>query len=454
MRNNMSIGIGGVCAMMLAAGACGGPPPEPEASATSVAAVTTAAAPGDVESARIKAFVDAHYGRQDVRHSFRTRFGEDIDCVDAYAQPALRNPALRGLRLPDSLPLTLKGAAVNPNIVPVADGLSDENGNARTCPAGTVPIVRLPAAHMRAMGFDRWLEHAGRKRSPSGNAAPPIVDGYSYVLGVDTSFSGDDSTGIGATLAIYNPVVQTDSDHSISQIWGLSQGTAQYPCSAPNCEQSLEVGWNVDMGLYGDGGDDDQGNTHLFIFSTRDGYSYTGCYNLITSCSSEGRSFSGSGFVMYPGAIYTPGQILSYAPFGATPGEVGVMWVAGNSLTGWQLFINGSLVGWYPWSQYANGQGGTRPLSSERITYFEAGGEVYDPTQYTAMGSGYAPTVGYKYAAYQRDLRYLSGDDETIVNAPLGFYASDPSYYTYSSTTAAGGTGWSPYFYFGGDGKF
>lgn len=453
MGTNRSVGIGSVCMMVFAVEACGGPPPEPQGGAASVAALTTAA-PGDTESARVNAFVDSHYGRQAVRHSFRTRFGEDIDCVDAYEQPALHDPALRGLRLPDSLPLTRKASTTNPNIFPVVDGLSDDNGNVRTCPAGTVPIVRLPAAHMRAMGLDKWLEHAGNKRGPSVNGAPPISGGYSYVLGVNQVFSGDNSTGIGSTLATYNPVVQNDSDHSISQIWGLSQATTQYPCSAPNCEQSLEVGWNVDMGLYGDGGDDDQGNTHLFIFSTRDGYSYTGCYNLITSCSFSGRSFSGSGFVMYPGAIYTPGQVLYYAPFGATPGEVGVEWVAGNSLTGWQLFINGSLVGWYPWTQYSNGQGGTRPLSSERITYFQAGGEVYDPTQYTGMGSARAPTDGYKYAAYQRDLRYLAGDDEYVENATLSSYVSDPSYYTYSGTTAAGGSGWSPYFYFGGDGKF
>src|SRR5579862_2771648 len=45
----------------------------------------------------IQAFRDSYYTDADIRHSFTSKHGEHIDCIDYYAQPSVRNMKARGL---------------------------------------------------------------------------------------------------------------------------------------------------------------------------------------------------------------------------------------------------------------------------------------------------------------------------------------------------------------------
>ena len=450
----------------------------PTSNAATRAESAPAAAEDATETARVQAFLDSQYTRDDVRHTFRTRLEQDIDCVDFYAQPALKMAQLNGLQRPDHLPAPPAGLKIAPITTDLNDRSIDPNGNARICPDGSVPIVRQTVQTVRAAGgLDRLLERVGGKsaapRLPprpgkssgvSGSATagatnesskPPNLAGYEYALGVNMALPAQSNVG-GATLSVYNPFVTGAPEHSISQTWLSSAASGEAPCSAPNCVQTLEAGWNVDPGLYGDFA------THLFTFSTKDGYQTTGCYNLISNCTGFGGAAAvGSGFVMLSGAPLTPGQAINYSSVGDNPvSEVYLVWYTADS-GDWYLTTTGGLIGYIPGSLFANGQGGSQPLTSY-ASFFQAGGEVYDSNltgsqTATEMGSGIFPG-GYGQAAYQRDLIYGvdlndGSGDSNILPANLNSYLNDSTYYEEATNVAAGGSGWDSYFYFGGPGQ-
>lgn len=416
----------------------------------------TAVESSALESARISKYLDEQYKRSDVRHGFRTRFDEEIDCVDADAQPGLRGS---GLHYDDTLVPPPSLSPPDSTIVPVIDDSTDPQGNRRACPPRTVPILRLNASRiLRSGGLDHFLERAGRKQisSATSGALPPMMNGFSYASGVNEILPAGTAKAFKSTLAVYDPRIQGGSDHSISQLWGVTPG-GNYPCS-PSCVQTLEVGWNVDEALYQDGADDG-GAAHLFTFATNDGYARSGCYNLITNCAGQAGTSHGSGLVMLANARYTPGQVLANGVVGGTPVELTVQWTAGGAaIPYWYLYVNGNAIGYIPFSFFSNGQGSGAPLSTGYVYRLKAGGEVYDPTQHSSMGSGQVASKGYKKAAYQRNVTYykdtFDGSGDLIaVNAPITITQADSPYYTASATPAAGASGWGSYFYFGGPGK-
>src|SRR5579863_8704397 len=88
---------------ILAGSACSGDPgpAEPRAAGTSATAESTAST---VEAERIHAYIYANYAPSDVRHSFQTPMGDDIDCIDFYAQPSVKDALQRGVRVSDQGP--------------------------------------------------------------------------------------------------------------------------------------------------------------------------------------------------------------------------------------------------------------------------------------------------------------------------------------------------------------
>ena len=59
-------------------------------------AAKVAATDSRTEAQRIQAFLDDRYTAADVQHTFRTEFGETIDCIDFFAQPGAKALARRG----------------------------------------------------------------------------------------------------------------------------------------------------------------------------------------------------------------------------------------------------------------------------------------------------------------------------------------------------------------------
>ena len=203
-----------------------------------------------------------HYTAQDVRHTFKTRFGEAIDCIDFFAQPGAKQLARLGkpvtsIPTPPPLPHPEKWArqAKAPMSEYMFNGSLDEDGHARACPAGTVPehhttVDELRARHAlfppiphrhgtpkgdapRKRGFSQNAATAtpevaeARAGHPSMVPSAPAVDSCGYAHVVSSIYPGASETlaplvtGT-ATLSVWNTTtaneLPNDGSHTLEQI--------------------------------------------------------------------------------------------------------------------------------------------------------------------------------------------------------------------------------------------
>jgi hypothetical protein len=394
----------------------------------------------DGEAARIQRYLDARYKRSDVVSSFHTKFGEDIDCVDFYAQPAVRAMMARGQKPPIVYASEMPGA-VGPlpeiNSGPLADvafnGKPDENGNPRKCFGASVPMVRQTVAQVRAAGgLNAFLKRRARKPPPPmpvvpNPAAPTDDPGYMHV--VAQLGDGGAHIYVGSTVtSIYQPTLGDAGTHSLSQTW-LITGSKFAPCSneipqgscvqafGGQCYQTIEAGWTVAPDL-------NKGDPapHIFVFSTQDGYWSTGAYNSDPSApeacwynavqaGSPGLPQSAepcnqflnnnqlvpSPFIQVSQAPFSPDQALPVSVVGATPVEIAFQTVQFAGLWGINVILNNLEVnpmGYWPadtWDGgvYTSMNGGHTPAGIETTTgapmsnggqIFQAGGEVSGPS--------------------------------------------------------------------------
>ncbi len=425
----------------------------------------------------------------DVRHSFRSREGQDIDCIDFSAQPGVKALAAKGHPVVASLPAIPAEIQARLGDSQIAEeravhvgfeGDLDPNGHARACPEGSVPQVRITAAQVqRAGGVDAFRRVVHGKRGlpnslPLAKASPPDVSGgycgpdgpgYNHVYAsLLTPATGSVVAG-SSTMAIYDPAIPllnlddfSTYVHSIAQTWTL--GYAQ-----TGLLETVEAGWNIDEWLYED--DAPTGQTHLFIYSTVDNYNITGCYNDWDWTAQCGET-DDAGNCIEGGCVpwvqvskqYVPGMTLPASAVEAVnprkpatfPKELSLTTV---SLEGnWWILAQvaggpPSLLGYYAGSE-VNG-----PMLG-----FEAGGEVASGTgefANTPMGSGLPPTEGQGLAAYHRNYFALMQGAGEDAGSPLvtdAFVCSTqlPQYaYATPKPVVQAGLPWVNYFFYGGD---
>lgn len=446
-----------------------------------------------LETARIEKYIDSIYPRSDVRHSFRTVLGDDIDCIDFYAQPSVKSALQRGLPVSDRLPPNLPTFPSLPNLLTdvAFDGKTDENGARRECPEGTVPYVRQSIARIkRAGGLDAFLSRRSRQPGPSpvspGTGSPgPDTSGFDHVVRTQNVTNG----GGLSIFSVYNPWVycpfqstggcacggynQPFCDHSLMEVWSYtgtcirgSQGAACPSGTSP--VQSAEVGWIEDYGTYVDT------YTHIFVYATGDGYYQTGCYS-----SEQGTTQASSNppcsFTALPGAMYAPNMVIAtgtwQTPMSNPPPEMAVLTFNPGSGGVWYIAINGNWIGMLGGSY--SGQ-----MLTTAATY-QTGGEIYDneetqnPPVYdnTCMGACYNPATsggGFEVSAYAYDNYYLTPAASAAlcpgvyngngwcwvpVTTTPASTGAESSHFGFSTTLPAGTTSsgnWWPYFYLGG----
>ncbi|HEY8088814.1 MAG TPA: hypothetical protein VIF09_13235, partial [Polyangiaceae bacterium] len=222
------------------------------------------------EESRVQAFLDAQYLRTDVLHEFRTKAGDDIDCVDFAAEPGVRAlvaqgtpiEALRvaaGSTLPEAEQERSRTAATNDAYF---TGEPDELGRARVCPEGTSPHVRISGEQITAAGgLEAFLADRTAKGPPpamvaQGNASCPYINvsDYQWITGgwtdTFTAAGGKDysvaNLGGQSTMTIAQPVVPAGPDHSLQETWTV--GYDPKTCVT----QTVEAGWVVSSGVNGD----------------------------------------------------------------------------------------------------------------------------------------------------------------------------------------------------------
>jgi Neprosin len=349
--------------------------------------------------AQMRSYVLNTYQGVKVTHSY---YADDsyFDCVVTATQPAVRALGVTKLATPPTLATKAAGKSQGSAAAsPLSLGKKDVYGNAISCPQGTIPMQRLSLE--RLTKFSSLKAFLAKK--PGSVETTPITPGgpHRYAVG----YQYVDNYGGNSWLNLWNPY----GEFSLSQQWFVNGG------------QTVEGGWVHYPAKFGS-------NSVLFIFFTPDNYA-SGCYNL--ECN---------GFVQTSNAFALGGAWNNYSSWGGAQWGFSQQWKysSGN----WWLFIQGTAIGYYPGSVYRSGQ-----LTYGNANLAEFGGETYTSGSYWPwMGSGYFPSAGYTWAAYQDTVFYIARPSYTSYWSSLSRYASNPACYDISIS--------STYFYYGGPGGY
>jgi hypothetical protein len=360
----------------LVAMACSAEPDQSGGNTQSVVAAVTVGSVGSAaEAARVQAFLDSRYRAADVRHSFHSKFGETIDCIDFFAQPGAKAMAAAGrplTQLPVVAPPPPSSHPPQPMAAAAFTGEPDDEGNPRACGPTEVPMLRIDAGHIQAAGgLDAFT--GGKRQKPfvrSSDPTAPDSAGANYAH-VQTDYTGPGPIQIGeATLTPFASNILFGS-HAIGQTW----------LSSSDVSQTVEVGFTVDPWL----NSGDAVNPHLFVYSTTTAYA-SGCYNNNGNCDGP--------FLLTPGALYTPGMTLAASGFGGAYQTINFETYFGSAggSNAWIIFN----VGYYPASNFHSS------MATGSAGIYRAGYEVYDQSgQWVVpIGSGAEARAGYGQAAY------------------------------------------------------
>jgi hypothetical protein len=379
-----------------------------------------------------------------IRQPLHTAGGRGVDCVDLHAQPALKNnPALAGQPIqlaPKSAQPVFQAAASqvldNTPAGSIVEPLYDQAGaQVGGCPAGSVPIAQVTAQDLSRFNtlkdfFSKVPSHLGAPSVPKATLQPPYHSGPSSQHQYAHAYRYVTNWGASSNINVWPSYTELNSEFSLTQIWvvgGYGSGL-----------QTLEVGSQKYHDLYGDD------NPHLFIYSTRDNYNNTGCYN--NTCGD---------FVQVSSSIYPGARLSPVSTYNGTQYEIQAQWFKDMDSGSWWLQVQGQWVGYYPRGLYS--EAGVASRAAE----IDFGGEIIDNRNLnlhtsTDMGSGQFPAAGWQKAAYQRLIRY---NYATSANPATVWYTdatgltptrSDAACYDISYYT--GDANWHTYFFFGGPG--
>lgn len=416
----------------------------------------------DLETANIRRVLDQRYTATDVRHSFRTKFGETIDCIDFFAQSGVKRLAELGHPITE-LPAT---PPIDRSALPdfAFNGAPDENGAPRECPAGTVPILRISVDDVKAAGgLAAMLSHARPEQIPMPSTSCPLtpeLDQFAHVIEdypAPSSPSVHITEGL-ATMNIVQPAVATtpNAQHSLAQVWmtagcGFFTSDATTTCQGADCIESVETGWDVDP-TFLNRSTPTPNAPHFFVYTTNDGYQ-SACFDGDSALCTSG--FTNT-WVGAPGAVMTPEMALPPSVLGGAQSELTLLVerasADGNEVWMVEASVGGSdqlaPVGYYPVSAFHN-------QMQSSADSFQVGGEIHDhtDTMTVPMGTGAAATDGYGSAAYFHDFAVntqesgiAEGFFVTGVTEPQGA----PANYAISTTAPPKpGGNWTDYFYYG-----
>lgn len=379
------------------------------------------------ERRRMEAYIKSFVRPGDSVRTINLPSGDVIDCVDIYRQPALRSPAMRGQKiqlLPSRATLdadragrTVGKADPNQGNPPGQTGAARQEYGTQSemCPPKSVPIRRIT---MDILKNFRTLEEFFNKTPPK--KGPTSKHQYAH------AYRNVDNWGAQTVLNVWSPYTERSDEFSLAQMWVVRGSGSSL--------ETVEAGWQKYRDLYGDY------NPRLFIYFTPDNYGSGGCYNL--DCSA---------FVQVNNSIYIGGTFanISKHPHPSTAWEFKLRWQKDGTTGHWWLKYGDTWVGYYPRSKFDSN--GLRDKAGE----VDFGGEIINKPSgsshtRTDMGSGHFPGDGFGYAAYQRQIRYITTANVWGTHPSLTESRSDKDCYDIKTFDSSGD--WERYFYFGGPG--
>ncbi|XP_019057808.1 PREDICTED: uncharacterized protein LOC104811316 [Tarenaya hassleriana] len=367
--------------------------------------------------------------------TIKSEDGDIIDCVDIYKQLAFDHPALKNHKIQKKSSAKLNSDQPGSIKLNSSKTIMPQTWRkAGECPEGTIPVRRVRLEEItsasnasqfgrKAPYYNRLLDIAHRnptnfsllgdafKSSSSQERSEAFLTavGYNYI-------------GSQSDINVWNPKIES-GDFSSGQIW-MQNGPG-------DAFESVEAGWVVNQGIFGDS------RTRLFAYWTKDGYKTTGCFNLLCS-----------------GFVQTSAKIALGAPVEPiSSGDnqyditIGLFKDANNG--DWSLHLGDEVVGYWPGSLFS--------YLGHSAILVKWGGGVYSrnvkksPHTKTQMGSGYWASGLKTNSAYHTNIRIK--DYSLAIKYPENLSEFADEYDCYSTKLYRDNYMAEPFFYFGGPGQ-
>ncbi|AED93505.2 AslB (DUF239) [Arabidopsis thaliana] len=314
--------------------------------------------------------------------TIKSEDGDIIDCIDIYKQHAFDHPALRNhkIQMKPSVDFGTKKTTIpnNGSSEQITSQIWSKSGN---CPKGTIPEAVLMAL------------------------------GYNFI-------------GAQSDINVWNPPRVQASDYSSAQIWLLGGLSDTF--------ESIEAGWAVNPSVFGDS------RTRLFTYWTKDGYSKTGCVNLLCA-----------GFVQTTTKFALGAAIEPVSTTSQKQHFITVSMFLDTNSGNWWLTCANNVIGYWPGTLFA--------YLKHSATAVQCGGEVHSPNvgkkphTRTSMGSGQWASYLWAQACYHSNIRIKDYSLQIKYPKYLSEYADE--YECYSTKLHRKTYMSEPYFYFGGPGQ-
>ncbi|KAI3924188.1 hypothetical protein MKW98_032389 [Papaver atlanticum] len=315
---------------------------------------------------------------------------EIIDCYDIYRQPSLNHPFLHNHTIqmrPSSYPKGMK--TDNLGTLQLTQILHKYG----SCLLGTIPIRRkgknYNPALLRKHHYPRLSPYKTSVTSHSNDTADDSTedsgDQNMYLLQYATIKVVGNFLGAQAKINLWKPYVEKNG-LSISQIWVVTEDKNT---------NTIEVGWEVCQNLYGDD------RTRFFLLWTADGYTDTGCYNLLCD-----------GFVHTASNVSLDCSFSDVSTFNGSQKDVTFSIHKDQSSGHWWVQLQGIPIGYYPSSLFDE-------LSKEATRHTS-----------TQMGSGHFPSDGgLKTSSYFNWVQVV--DENNMMKDPenVETYVTNPNCY-------------------------
>jgi hypothetical protein len=371
----------------------------------------------DKERQRMQEYLAQHVRPEDVLFRFTSPAGDEIDCVDIQKQPALRRPDMakhvieykpRGFVREESKEQSIQEERERPDL---QSREQEFTSGGQSCPPQSVPMQHLT---MNILKNFETLEAFFYKTPPK--------DGPTSLHQYAKADKWVDNWGGESVFNLWKPYTERADEFTLSQMWVVRGSDSN--------KETIEGGWQKYRDLYGDW------RSRLFIYFTPDNYGSGGCYNL--TCGA---------FVQVNNSVYIGGGFTNYSSHGGAQYTIKLLWYKDGESGHWWLRYGDTWVGYYPRSLFDGN--GLRDFAAR--TSF--GGEIINrniSSQHTRtdMGSGYMPSFGFRWAAYQRAIRYVDTSNFYRQASGMSIYVSDADCYDIQLNSSNGS--WEQYFYFGG----
>ncbi|CAH8272278.1 unnamed protein product [Arabidopsis lyrata] len=369
--------------------------------------------------------------------TIKSEDGDIIDCIDIYKQHAFDHPALRNhkIQMKPSIEFGTKKTTIpnNGSSELITSQIWSKSGN---CPKGTIPVRRVSREDIsrasspshfgrktphRYSFLDKALQHKGNFNITAEKIthARPKLRSEAVLIALGFNFIGAQSD-----INVWNPPRVQASDYSSAQIWLLGGLSDTF--------ESIEAGWAVNPRVFGDS------RTRLFTYWTKDGYTKTGCVNLLCAGFVQTTTKLALGAAIEP--VSTTSQKQHYITVS--------MFLDPNS-GNWWLTCAKNVIGYWPGTLFT--------YLKHSATAVQWGGEVHSPNvgkkphTRTSMGSGQWASYLWAQACYHTNIRIKDYSMQIKYPTYLSEYADE--YDCYSTKLHRKTYMSEPHFYFGGPGQ-